>query len=268
MPEFRSEFATAGTDLNPGIQLVATDLKGSLQDIQNRTLHNPFLFRYQLLPTTRAFLLSLHIQFACYRCFSLIPENRPPTICCVVGSHSNKVFINTSWPNLVHHPVNDEMDSFWENTQKLLMAKNHSRNNSINMLQHQPECVQAMANSHARSRSNTMTSSMRSRTNTMTSSMSFYDTLTPESSVGDISQPASREEGFPLSPERKESTTKTLLSKGSRMLRRPGNKFNVLSSTHSDVHGMEKSHWDNPSSDLLTKHHKRKPSAADLKSND
>jgi hypothetical protein len=178
--------------------------------------------------------------------------------------------LNLNGPTWFIDLVNDKMESFWENTQNLLMAKNHSRNTSINMLQYQPESVQAMANPHVRSRTNTMTSSMRSRTNTMTSSISFYETSTPESSVGDISQPTSRqrlEEGFPLSPEKKESTTKILLSKGSRMLRRPGNKFNVLSSSHLDIHGMEKSYWDNPnSSDLLTKHHKRKPSAADLKS--
>jgi hypothetical protein len=80
----------------------------------------------------------------------------------------------------------------------------------------------------------------RSRTNTVNSAFSYYARSTSEGSNDVNSRPSSRqsfvESGMPFQ-DRQESTAKTLLSKGSRMLKRQGSKLNLLSSQPEDVAG-------------------------------
>ncbi|OQU99695.1 hypothetical protein CLAIMM_05292 [Cladophialophora immunda] len=74
---------------------------------------------------------------------------------------------------------------------------------------------------------------VRSRTNTVTSSFSAYTRSLSDASNEMASRPSSRQSfvdgGMPLT-ERQESAAKTLLNKGTRMLKRQGSKLNLLPS--------------------------------------
>ncbi|KIW75785.1 hypothetical protein Z517_10528 [Fonsecaea pedrosoi CBS 271.37] len=78
---------------------------------------------------------------------------------------------------------------------------------------------------------------VRSRTNTITSSFSAYTRSMSDSSNEIASRPSSRQShidgGLPLM-ERQESTAKSLLNKGTRMLKRQGSKLNLLPSQMED----------------------------------
>lgn len=74
----------------------------------------------------------------------------------------------------------------------------------------------------------------RSRTNTITSAISFYARSVSDVSNDLTSRPSSRQSsaGSSLpSAERFDKPAENLLSKGSRILRRQGSKFSLLSST-------------------------------------
>jgi hypothetical protein len=73
----------------------------------------------------------------------------------------------------------------------------------------------------------------RSRTNTVTSSFSVYARSMSDASNDVASRPSSQQSfvdnGMPL-PERHESTARTLLARGTRILKRQGSKLNLLPS--------------------------------------
>ena len=77
----------------------------------------------------------------------------------------------------------------------------------------------------------------RSRTNTVTSSFSVYARSMSDASNDVASRPSSQQSfvdnGMPL-PERHESTAKSLLAKGTRILKRQGSKLNLLPSQMDD----------------------------------
>ena len=80
----------------------------------------------------------------------------------------------------------------------------------------------------------------RSRTNTINSTFSYYARSTSDGSNEVTSRPSSRQSfvdsGLTFS-DRQEGTAKTLISKGSRMLKRQGSKLNLLSPQLEDASG-------------------------------
>lgn len=80
----------------------------------------------------------------------------------------------------------------------------------------------------------------RSRTNTVTSSFSAYARSVSDASNDMTSRPVSQQSfqvdaGMPMAvQERHESTAKSLLAKGTRILKRQGSKLNLLSSQMED----------------------------------
>lgn len=78
----------------------------------------------------------------------------------------------------------------------------------------------------------------RSRTNTVASSFSMYARSMSDDSNEMASRPSSRQSimdsGMPFT-DRQESTTKSLLSRGTRMLKRQGSKLNLLPSQVQDT---------------------------------
>lgn len=88
----------------------------------------------------------------------------------------------------------------------------------------------------------------RSRTNTVTSSFSLYARSVSDASNEMISRPSSQQSFadvvLPLA-DRQENTTKSLLSRGTRMLKRQGSKLSLLPSpsqesfTRSDARSQE-----------------------------